>query len=303
MNAEKWLLEALHGKNLQENVPMKDYTTFRAGGEARYFAAPETEEELAALFSVCREHGLEPLIVGRGSNLLVSDAGFDGVVILMRRHFTGLKVDEESGILTAQAGVMLPSAASAALEAGFGGLEFAAGIPGTIGGGLIMNAGAYGGELKQLFLDALVLSADGGLKMIDADQAELGYRTSAFARNRQTVISARFQLTRRSRALIKEQMDDYNRRRREKQPLEFASAGSTFKRPAGYFAGKLIEDAGLKGFRIGGAQVSEKHAGFVINRGGASASEIYELCMEVQRRVEEAFGVRMELEVQLAGKF
>lgn len=282
---------------------MKRYTTFRAGGPARFLVSPDGERQLAEVIRICRECGVSYLVLGRGSNLLVSDSGFDGAVISMRKHFDQIHMDNDTGIMTAMAGASMPSAAAAALEAGFGGLEFASGIPGTVGGGVLMNAGAYGGEIRQRLLDVRVLEEDGTVRTVSAEEAALGYRTSVFQHSNTVILSCRLLLERRDRLSIRAQMDEYGRRRREKQPLEYGSAGSTFKRPAGYFAGKLIEEAGLKGLSVGDAQVSEKHAGFVINRGNATAAQIYELCCLVQEKVKEHSGVSLELEVQLAGDF
>lgn len=303
MEIRQRLLEAVAEEDLLEQESMRGYTTFRAGGPARYLVSPDKEEQLAAVLRICREEKLPCLVLGRGSNLLVSDSGFDGVVISMRKHFGEITVDRETGILTAQAGVSMPAAANAALEAGLSGLEFASGIPGTVGGGVLMNAGAYGGEFSQVLLDVRVMDQEGNVETVPVSRAELGYRTSIFAHDKRVVLSCRMQLHPGKKEEIRERMEDYNGRRRQKQPLEYASAGSTFKRPTGYFAGKLIEDCGLKGYRVGDAQVSEKHAGFIINRGNASAADIYELCRQVQQKVLKQTGVSLELEVRLAGEF
>lgn len=303
MEIRQRLLDIVAKEDLLEQAPMKEYVTFRAGGPARFLVFPDGEEELSAVMRACRTEGVQYLILGRGSNLLVSDRGFDGVVISLRRHFCTVDVDEETGILTAGAGALMPSAALAALEAGLSGLEFASGIPGTVGGGVLMNAGAYGGEIRQVLLDVRVMDREGNVQTVTAAKAGLSYRDSVFLHDGRIVLSCHMQLHPDEKAQIRARMDDFNARRREKQPLEYASAGSTFKRPAGYFAGKLIQDCGLKGFCVGDAQVSEKHAGFVINRKEATASQIYSLCRQVQERVEEQTGVRLELEVRLAGDF
>lgn len=303
MEIRQRLLDIVAKEDLLEQAPMKEYVTFRAGGPARYLVFPNGEDELAAVMQVCRTKGVPYLILGRGSNLLVSDRGFDGAVISLRRHFCSVDADERTGILTAGAGALMPSAALAALGAGLSGLEFASGIPGTVGGGVLMNAGAYGGEIRQVLLDVRVMDGEGNVQTVLAGEAGLSYRDSVFLHDGRIVLSCRMQLHPDEKAQIKARMDDFNARRREKQPLEYASAGSTFKRPAGYFAGKLIQDCGLKGFCVGDAQVSEKHAGFVINRKEATASQIYSLCRQVQERVKEQTGVRLELEVRLAGDF
>lgn len=282
------------------NESMKRHTSFRAGGNAAWFAQPETAGELSALTAACKKTGAPWYVVGNGSNLLVSDSGFDGLIISTGK-LDRLEVSGES--LTAGAGVLLSKAAAEALKAGLTGLEFAAGIPGSTGGAAVMNAGAYGSEMKDVLKSVVVLTESGRVEKIPAEELELGYRTSAVSKNGWIVLEAEFSLKRGDPAEIRARMDDLAARRREKQPLEYPSAGSTFKRPEGYFAGKLIEDAGLKGFSVGGASVSEKHAGFVINRGDATASDIYRLCREVRKKVLETFGVSLELEVKLLGKF
>ena len=266
-------------------------------------AAPQDEQQLRVFLKICRKLQIPCFILGRGSNLLVSDKGFDGVIVNLRKHFNKIEVDRENKTITAEAGASLPAVSQAALSAGLTGLEFAAGIPGTMGGGLFMNAGAYGGELKQVVTEAAVMTKDGMILHVPAEQMALGHRLSSFMQTGEIILSVKMQLTQGNPVVIKETMDDFNSRRREKQPLEYPSAGSTFKRPAGYFAGKLIEDAGLKGFSVGGAQVSKKHAGFVINTGSATAADIWNLCNEIQNRVQNEFGVTLEMEIQKLGSF
>ena len=303
MNIGERLQRILEKEDLLYNEPMKTYTTFRVGGSAKWMAAPQDEQQLRVILNICKESETAYFILGRGSNLLVSDEGFDGLVINLRKHFNKIEINEQNNTLTAQAGVFLPTAAQAALAKGLSGLEFAAGIPGTIGGGLFMNAGAYGGELKHIVTEAKVMTNDGIIKTVKAQQMELGHRLSRFMNTKEIILSCTMQLEKGDRVHIKEMMDDFNNRRKEKQPLEYPSAGSTFKRPQGYFAGKLIEDAGLKGFSVGGASVSEKHAGFVINKADATASDIWELCKQVRTKVREQFGVELEPEIQLLGAF
>lgn len=282
------------------NEPMKRHTSFKVGGEAAWFAVPETVEELKAVLRVCEKTDMPWYVIGRGSNLLVSDSGYPGVIIstakLDRLETTGTMV-------TAGAGVSLSRAALAAYQAGLTGLEFAAGIPGSVGGACVMNAGAYGSEMKQVLKTVTVLTRDGHVEKIPAEKLELGYRTSAIPREGYLVLEAEMELVGGVPEEIKAQMDELAFKRKEKQPLEYPSAGSTFKRPEGFFAGKLIEDAGLKGFSVGGAQVSEKHAGFVINQGDAKAADIYNLCKAVEQKIMEQFGVKLEMEVKLLGKF
>lgn len=282
------------------NEPMKRHTSFRTGGNAEWFAVPETVEELKAVLAACKKAGVPWYVVGNGSNLLVSDKGFPGVIISTGK-FDRLEVNGEN--MTAGAGVLLSRAAGAAYKAGLTGLEFAAGIPGSVGGASVMNAGAYGSEMKDVLKTVTVLTGGGEVKVLPAGELELGYRTSVIPKRGLLVLEAEFSLRKGNSADIKAVMDGLAARRKDKQPLEFPSAGSTFKRPEGYFAGKLIEDAGLKGFCVGGAEVSVKHAGFVINKGGATASDIYSLCKEVERRVGETFGVSLEMEVKLLGEF
>jgi len=282
------------------NEPMKRHTSFRAGGPAEWFVVPETADELRAVISACRKTGTDWYVIGNGSNLLVSDAGFPGVIISTEKFDTLTAAEDR---ISAGAGVLLSRAASAALKAGLTGLEFASGIPGSVGGAAVMNAGAYGSEMKDVLETVTVLDGNGEVLVLKAEELELGYRTSSILKNHYLVLEAQFKLSPGDPAVIKGRMDELAAKRREKQPLEYPSAGSTFKRPAGYFAGKLIEDAGLKGFSVGGAAVSEKHAGFVINKGDALADDIYRLCMEVKRIVAEKSGVSLELEVKLLGQF
>ncbi len=302
-NVTKQLQAILEPENLLFDEPMKTYTTFRVGGPAKWMAEPEDEQQLRIILKICKETNTPYFVLGRGSNLLVSDNGFDGVVINLRKHFNTITTDKEAKTITAEAGASLPAVSQAALAAGLTGLEFAAGIPGTMGGGLFMNAGAYGGELKQIVTEATVMTKNGVIRNVPGDEMELGHRLSCFMKTGETILSVTMQLADGDPEAIKAMMDDFNGRRRDKQPLEYPSAGSTFKRPTGYFAGKLIEDAGLKGFSVGGAQVSEKHAGFVINAGNATASDIWNLCQEVQKKVFAQFGVELEPEIQMVGSF
>lgn len=299
----KRLQAILEPEDLLFDEPMKAYTTFRVGGPAKWMTTPEDEQQLRVIFAICKEMNIPYFVLGRGSNLLVSDSGFDGVIVNLRKHFTKIEVDKEKKQIIAQAGASLPAVSQAALAASLTGLEFASGIPGTMGGGLFMNAGAYGGELKQVVTEATVINMDGVIRHVPVEEMELGHRLSCFMKTKEVILSVTMQLTEGDPVVIKATMDDFNGRRRDKQPLEYPSAGSTFKRPEGYFAGKLIQDAGLKGFSVGGAQVSEKHAGFVINTGSATASDIWNLCREIQKRVKAEFGVELEMEIQKLGSF
>ena len=285
---------------VQEQEPMSRHTTFAAGGAARYYVTPGTMEELAQVIALCREQELVWMLLGKGSNLLVSDAGYDGVMISTAK-LSECRLDGDE--LYAESGCSLAKLAGAAQRSGYTGLEFAAGIPGTLGGAVVMNAGAYGGEMKDVLTEVQVLTPEGEPVWIPAEQMDLGYRHSCVAERGYAVLAAKMHLTAGDPAQIRAAMEDLAARRREKQPLEYPSAGSTFKRPEGYFAGKLIQDAGLRGFQVGGAQVSEKHCGFVINRDHATATDIWELCRQVQEKVREQFGVELQLEVRTVGEF
>lgn len=281
--------------------PMKNHTTFRIGGPADLFAAPVTEKAAAEIVRICREQEFPFYVIGNGSNLLVSDAGYRGLALQLYRNLSKISVDGE--IVTAQAGAMLSVIAKRALEAGLTGFEFASGIPGTIGGAAVMNAGAYGGEMKDVLTEVTVLTRENEIRVIPVESLELGYRHSAVQENDWIVLGAKLKLRVGDPAKIRERMEELKAQRVEKQPLEFPSAGSTFKRPEGYFAGRLIMDAGLRGFSVGGAQVSEKHCGFVVNRGNATAQDVRRLMDEVSRRVKAQFGVTLEPEVRMLGDF
>ncbi len=275
---------------------MKKHTSFRIGGAAEAVASPADCREAAAVIGLCRRRGIPLNIIGNGSNLLVSDEGIEGVVMKLTSM---CEVRIEGERIYAQSGILLSALANRAAEAGLSGLEFAAGIPGTLGGGIFMNAGAYGGELKDVILSVEYLDEDGELCTADKEELDLGYRHSMFSDRKCAVMSCMMQLKKGDSAQIRQTMAELSRRRREKQPLELPSAGSTFKRPEGYFAGKLIQDAGLSGFSIGGAQVSPKHAGFVVNTGGATAADVLALIAHVKKTVKEKFGVELEPEVRL----
>ena len=292
------LLERMPGLSVLEGEPMSRHTTFRIGGPAEYFAQPASAEETALAIRTAQECGVPVLVVGNGSNLLVRDGGIPGLVVLLGERFS--RIDVCGNTITAQAGATLARLASAAQKAGLSGLEFASGIPGTVGGGTAMNAGAYGGELSQVLSQADVLE-DGRILTLSASEMEMGYRSTRILKRGGIALQASFALQPDDPEEIAARMRDLNGRRREKQPLEYPSAGSTFKRPEGYFAGALIEGAGLKGTRIGGAMVSEKHAGFLINTGNASAEDVLALIAHVQKTVREKYGVDLEPEVRIVG--
>lgn len=281
------------------NELMSRHTTFRVGGPADFFVTPKTKEDVRDVIRVCKEVGMPYYIIGNGSNLLVSDAGYRGVIIQIYKEMNEVKV--EGDLVKAQAGALLSGIAAKALGAELTGFEFASGIPGTIGGACVMNAGAYGGEMKDVLESVTVLTGEGKIIELGRNELELGYRTSVIAKEGYIVLGAVLKLERGNGEKIKTYMDELKEKRVTKQPLEYPSAGSTFKRPEGYFAGKLIEDAGLRGFQVGGAQVSEKHCGFVINRDHATAADIMELMRQVQIRVKENSGVDLEPEVKRLG--
>ena len=293
--------QIVSASNVLENEPMSRHTTFRTGGPASLFIRPDNKEQLVEVMALIKKLGTEFFVLGNGSNLLVSDKGFDGVVIsLSKMNDIHLEGDKD---IYAEAGAMNSQIAAFARDNGLKNFEFAAGIPGTIGGAMIMNAGAYGGEMKLVTRSVTVLSPEGEIMVLDNASMEFGYRSSAIKGRGYIVISVLLSLEKGDKETITQNMQELAAKRREKQPLEFPSAGSTFKRPEGYFAGKLIEDAGLRGFSVGDAAVSEKHCGFVINKGNATSAEIYELICEVRKRVYKNSGVTLEPEVIMLGKF
>lgn len=285
---------------IQENVPLCSYTTMRVGGPADVMLSPSTEEELTAVLDCIRQENIPWLIIGNGSNLLVSDEGFRGVVLRIGKNYG--KISCEGNRVFAQSGAMLSVLAKAAEENRLSGLEFASGIPGSVGGGIYMNAGAYGGEISQVLSKARVW-INGEIQEWPAARCGFGYRHSALMEEGAVALSTEFTLIPGIQSEIAARMADLNQRRREKQPLQYPSCGSFFKRPAGHFAGALIEEAGLKGYAVGDAQVSELHAGFVINRGHATAGQVYQLMRHVQKTVMEKSGVMLEPEVRLIGHF
>ena len=281
--------------------PMSRHTTFRIGGEAACFIRISSEEQLRKLIPYFENVGVEYFVLGKGSNLLVGDKGYPGVILQISDACQ--QIEAEGNRLQVQAGAALSKVSLFAMERGLEGLEFAAGIPGTVGGGVVMNAGAYGGEMKQVVESVRVLSSEGEILTLDNDTMEFGYRTSIIRNRNFIVLSVTFLLREGNREEIRARIEDFQKRRMEKQPLNYPSAGSTFKRPEGYFAGKLIMDAGLRGFQIGDARVSDKHCGFVVNVGKATARDVTDVIEEVQEKVRERFGVSLEREVIYLGKF
>ena len=297
------LIEALSAivgaHQILENEPMSRHTTFKVGGPADVLFLPESEEQLIQAIAIAKDAGIPCIVIGNGSNLVVRDGGIRGLVIALGE---GMAAIVRSGdTITAWAGASLARVSAFAQASGLAGLEFASGIPGTLGGGCAMNAGAYGGQLSDVLIDARML-LDDAVKTLTVEDMQMGYRTSLPLREGGIVISARFALTPDNPESIAERMRELNARRREKQPLNRPSAGSTFKRPEGHFAGALIEQSGLKGYRVGGAQVSEKHAGFIVNAGGATAKDILTLIGIVQDEVLARFGVHLETEVRILGE-
>lgn len=295
------LIDEIEENRVYTKEPMKNHTTFRVGGEADYFVLPKTKEEVKTIVALCHEMDMQYYILGNGSNLLVGDKGYRGVIIQIYKEMNSIEV--QGNRIKVQAGALLSRIGNAALNAGLTGFEFAAGIPGTMGGAVVMNAGAYGGEMKDVIEDVTVITPEGELLTLKNEELELGYRTSVIAKKDYIVLEATLLLEKGNVDDIKVRMDELRVQRTTKQPLEYPSAGSTFKRPEGYFAGKLIQDAGLRGFQVGGAQVSEKHCGFVINKDNATAADIVELMNQVSAIVKEKFGVELEPEVKRLGDF
>lgn len=298
-NFERELANLLSPDQIRKEEPLSRHTTFRVGGPAEYFVKPRVAQ-VQELTALCRQFELPLTVIGNGSNLLVSDAGLRGVVLEFGKEASGIRI-EQGDHLIASAGTLLSETAGFAAKNALSGMEFAAGIPGSVGGAVVMNAGAYGGEMKDILSGVRVLTAAGEIKLRQAEELDMSYRHSRMMDEAELVLEARIHLQRGDEAAIRRRMDELRQKRIEKQPLEYPSAGSTFKRPEGRFAGKLIEDAGLRGFRVGDAQVSEKHCGFVINRGAATAAQILELIQRVQERVRENCGVTLEPEVRLLG--
>ena len=285
--------------NVRINEPMKNHTTFKIGGPAQYYVTPESVTQIQEVVSLCRDMNIPLHVIGNGSNILVGDDGVDGVVLALFNTFSDYEIKDN--VITAQAGMSLIKLAVIALREGLTGLEFASGIPGSVGGAVYMNAGAYDGQMKDVVTSVTVLDEAGDIRILGRDELDMGYRTSAVAKHNMIVLQVIIELKTGDKEQIKDRMNQLSELRKQKQPLEYPSAGSTFKRPEGYFAGKLIADAGLKGYSIGGAAVSEKHAGFVVNMGGATAKDVVELTDYIKKRIIEQFGVTLELEIKKIG--
>ena len=303
MNSEiiKKFCDLLGEERVFTGEAMSRHTTFKIGGPADYFLMPDKGTDVGRIVKICKESGIPYFILGNGSNLLVGDGGYRGAVIQIYKNMSSVTV--EGTEIIAQAGALLSSVAAAAKNASLTGFEFAGGIPGTMGGAVVMNAGAYGGEMKDVLTEVTVMDDEGEIITLPADKLELGFRTSIFITAGFIVLEAKLQLKEGDPEVIRETMKDLTIRRTTKQPLEYPSAGSTFKRPEGYFAGKLIMDSGLAGYQVGGAQVSEKHCGFVINAGGATARDVRTLMDDVRDVVYKKYGVTLEPEVKFLGDF
>ena len=287
--------------NVFINEKMDKHTTMRVGGAASCLVTPETVEALVKLVDLCRNENIPYYVIGNGSNLLVSDEGFDGIIIKIGRKMSNITLKDN--VITAEAGALMSSIGGFALREGLTGFEFAAGIPGTIGGGCVMNAGAYGGELKDVLVSVTAITPQGAVVTYSVEELELGYRTSMFLDKDYVILEATIRLEKGEKATIEARMSELSAMRRDKQPLDLPNAGSTFKRPVGDFAGRLIEDAGLKGKGVGNACVSEKHAGFVVNKGNATAKEVYDTIQFVIDAVQVKSGVILEPEVRMIGNF
>lgn len=296
------IIEIVGVNNIKESEPLSKHTTFRVGGEADLFVHVDSEEKAVSLIRLLSIEKEDFYIIGNGSNLLVSDKGFSGVIIEIGSRLSDISVDGE--YVTAKAGALIVKVSNEAYKASLTGLEFASGIPGTVGGAIVMNAGAYGGEMKDIVKSVKMLDME-TMEIVtkSSDEMDFSYRTSIVKKHPYLVLEVRMKLSKGDEALIKARMDELKEQRTTKQPLEYPSAGSTFKRPEGYFAGKLIQDSGLKGYTVGGAQVSQKHSGFVVNIGNATASDIYNLIKDVQKKVLDDSGVELTPEVIMLGEF
>ncbi|MDZ5254554.1 UDP-N-acetylmuramate dehydrogenase [Clostridium sp. LIBA-8841] len=299
MEFYKLLGEFYNEEDITVDSPMSEHIYFRVGGPADILVTPVNEEQVVNTLKLCREYNVPYFILGNGSNILVKDGGISGVVIKLNKLN---KVTSEGNCVTAQSGALLKDVSKAALENNLRGFEFACGIPGSIGGAVFMNAGAYDGEMAHVIKSARVIDENCNIKNLTKEELELGYRSSLVMKKGYVVIDATVELESGEYTSIKDKIDDLTNKRESKQPLEYPSAGSTFKRPEGYFAGKLIQDSGLKGFSIGGAAVSEKHSGFVINKGGATAKDVLDVIAHVQKTVKENFGVDLHTEVRIIGR-
>jgi len=303
LDREKYtkLLENIAGKeNVKTNEPMKNHTSFKIGGPADFFVTPCSVYSLCEVIKLCNNEKLPIFIMGNGTNLLVSDKGIRGVVVKIYDNLSDFHVKEDC--IEAYGGILLSKLSDIALENGLTGFEFASGIPGTLGGAVAMNAGAYGGEMKDVVVETEYIDKEGNIKIVRGEEHQFGYRTSFIQKQSGIAVKSLIKLKKGDKSSIKALIDDLTARRRDKQPLEMPSAGSVFKRPEGYFAGKLIEDCGLRGYSIGDAQVSEKHCGFIVNKGNATAKDILDLIRHIQKTVKDKFSVDLQTEVRIVGE-
>lgn len=303
MNKEhvsKLLGNIVGAEKVRIDEPMRNNTSFKLGGCADILVTPESIKELVNVYRACKDGGLPVFVMGNGTNLIVRDKGIRGVVVKIFDHLNRYTVAGDT--IEAEAGMLLSKVSKIALENGLAGLEFAEGIPGTLGGAVVMNAGAYNGEMADVIVKTEFLDKEGNVHTVCGDQHQFGYRTSFMQKQEGIVLKSQMKLKMGNKEEIKASMDDFNKKRRDKQPLEMPSAGSVFKRPSGYYTGKLIEDSGLRGYRIGGAQVSTKHCGFIVNTGNATASDVIHLIRHIQTVIESGFGVKLETEVRIVGE-
>ncbi|KAB3533519.1 UDP-N-acetylmuramate dehydrogenase [Alkaliphilus serpentinus] len=296
----KQFIEVIKEENVLQDEPMKNHTSFKIGGPADFLLLPKTIDEIQGIIHICNEEDIEYFVMGNGSNLLISDKGLRRVVIKIAENFNQITL--EGNKIMAQGGILLSTLSKHALKASLSGLEFASGIPGTLGGAVTMNAGAYGGEMKDVVKLVRALDKKGNVIDLSIEEMGMGYRTSIIQKEGYIVLEVEMELQEKEYSLIKEKVDDLNFQRTTKQPLHLPSAGSVFKRPEGYFAGKLIQDSNLRGFRIGGAQVSELHCGFIVNVGNATAKDVMDLVKHIQKTVKNNFGVDLETEIKLIGE-
>jgi len=294
------IIDIVGNENVRVSEPMSRHTSFRVGGPADILVTPKKKEDILRIMDLSKTENIPIYIMGNGSNLIVKDKGIRGIVIKLFDNYNSFSVEGE--FIRAQAGLLLSKLSSIALENSLSGLEFASGIPGTLGGAVVMNAGAYGGEMKDVVIKTEYIDQEGNIKIVEGDMHRFGYRTCFIQEENGVVLSSEMRLRSGNKSEIKALMDDLTKKRVEKQPLKMPSAGSVFKRPEGYFAGKLIEDCGLRGFKIGGAQVSELHCGFIVNAGNASAKDIIKLIDYIKDTVKENIGVLLHTEVKILGE-
>ncbi|MEN8904408.1 MAG: UDP-N-acetylmuramate dehydrogenase [Clostridiales bacterium] len=297
---EKGFEKIVGKENILMNEPMKKHTSFKIGGPVDIMLFPKEARHVSEIINICNKEDIPFMTMGNGTNLVVSDKGIRGVVIKLFKNIANYEVNENE--ISASSGILLSTLSKIAYRNSLSGLEFASGIPGTLGGAVAMNAGAYGGEMKNVVVETQYVKRNGEIKEVSGDEHEFGYRTSIIQKEKAIVVSTKIRLNSKNKENIKEVMDKLDFKRKDKQPLEMPSAGSVFKRPEGYFAGKLIQDSGLRGYKIGGAQVSEKHCGFIVNTGLATAKDVMELIEYIQKTVKSKFNVNLETEVRLIGE-